>query len=232
VATALARTLAEHTTRYSYRFVFVPGTVGPITWLSRNDAAVDRIRHGLVLALLGGPGGFVYKRSRRGDADIDRAAAHLLREVAEVRAFDPYGYDERQYCSPGFDLPVGRLTRAPHGEFREYHTSADDLALVEPSRLAESLELVLRIVAMLEGNATYLNLKPKGEPQLGRRGLYGSLGGGLEGREREHALLWVLSMSDGSSSLLDVAERSGLAFSAVREAADALAAADLIEELR
>jgi aminopeptidase-like protein len=228
VATWLARRLAERPRRLSYRFLFVPGTIGPIAWLALNEERLHNIRHGLVLALLGRPGNFVYKRSRRGDATVDRAAAHTLRDAGEVRDFDPYGYDERQYCSPGFDLPVGRLTRTPHGEFPEYHTSADDLDLVEPQCLAEALVTVESIVEVLEGNASYVNLKPKGEPQLGRRGLYDSLGGDTEGRERELALLWVLSLSDGRHSLLDVAERSRLPFATVRHAADALLERELL----
>ena len=228
VATWLARRLAERSRRLSYRFVFVPGTIGPIAWLARNEERLNNIRHGLVLALLGRPGKFVYKRSRQGDATVDRAAAHTLGDAGEVRDFDPYGYDERQYCSPGFDLPVGRLTRTPHGEFPEYHTSADDLDLVEPQCLAEALVTVESIVEVLEGNASYVNLKPKGEPQLGRRGLYDSLGGGTEGRERELALLWVLNLSDGRHSLLDVAERSRLPFATVRHAADALLERELL----
>jgi aminopeptidase-like protein len=222
VATWLAQRLAEAPRRLSYRFLFVPGTVGALTWLALNEGGVDRIRHGLVLTLLGRPGGFVYKRSRRGHADVDEAAAYALGEAGEVRDFDPYGYDERQYCSPGFDLPVGRLTRTPHGEFPEYHTSADNLDLIDPGALAEALETVESIVEILEGDGRYLNLSPKGEPQLGRRGLYQSLGGGTGGRERELALLWVLSFSDGRHSLLDVARRSGLPFEAIRAAADAL----------
>jgi aminopeptidase-like protein len=232
VATSLAQRLAAQNRRLSYRFLFVPGTIGPITWLARNEDAVGLIRHGLVLTLLGGPGGFVYKRSRRGDAPVDRVAAHVLGEAGEVRDFDPYGYDERQYCSPGFDLPVGRLTRAPHGEYPEYHTSADDLSLVTPERLEESLGTVESILDVIEQDGSYVNQSPKGEPQLGRRGLFGSLGGATGGREREHALLWVLSLSDGSHTLLDVAEQSGLPFVAVRAAADALCETGLLTEAR
>jgi aminopeptidase-like protein len=228
VAVSLAQRLSRRRPRHSFRFLFVPGTIGPITWLARNEDAVARIRHGLVLTLLGGPGGFVYKRSRRGDAVVDRAASLVLGAAGDVRDFDPYGYDERQYCSPGYDLPVGRLTRAPHGEFPEYHTSADDLSLVRPERLGEALEVAGAILEVLEGDATYVNQSPRGEPQLGRRGLSGSLGGGTAGRDREQALLWVLSLSDGEHSLLAVAERSGLPFAAVRAAADALAEQGLV----
>jgi aminopeptidase-like protein len=232
VATALADRLAKARRRLSCRFLFVPGTIGPITWLAHNEEGLGHVRAGLVLTLLGGPGRFVYKRSRRGDTPADRAAAYVLGDGGEVRDFEPIGYDERQYCSPGFDLPVGRLTRTPHGEFPEYHTSADDLSLIGSEQLEEALDTVEAIVNVLDGDATYVNLSPKGEPQLGRRGLFASLGGATDGREREHALLWVLSLSDGRHSLLDVAERSGLPFAAVRSAADALLEHGLLAEAR
>jgi aminopeptidase-like protein len=232
VATALADRLAMARRRLSYRFLFVPGTIGPITWLAHNEERLGHVRAGLVLTLLGGPGRFVYKRSRRGDTPADRAAAYVLGDGGELRDFEPIGYDERQYCSPGFDLPVGRLTRTPHGEFPEYHTSADDLSLLGSEQLEEALDTVEAIVNVLDRDATYVNLSPKGEPQLGRRGLFASLGGATDGREREHALLWVLSLSDGRHSLLDVAERSGLPFAAVRSAADALLEHGLLAEAR
>jgi aminopeptidase-like protein len=172
-----------------------------------------------------------YKRSRRGDAEIDRAVVQVLRDKQvpfSVRDFSPYGYDERQYCSPGFDLPVGCLMRTPYGEYAEYHTSADALDLVKPAALEDSLDTCLRVVDLLERNRLYVNLKPKGEPQLGRYGLYGSLGGGHHGEQRQLALLWVLNLSDGRTSLLDVATRSGQSFGLVAESADRLEAAGLI----
>jgi len=110
VAVFLAQLLSGLELHYSYRFLFIPGTIGAITWLARNREAVGRIRHGLVLTCIGDAGGFHYKKSRRGNAEIDRAAAHVLRHCSdspEILDFSPYGYDERQYCSPGFNLPVG-----------------------------------------------------------------------------------------------------------------------------
>jgi aminopeptidase-like protein len=231
VAATLARLLHQAPRRYTYRFLFVPGTIGAITWLALNEARTAGIAHGLVLACLGDGGGLTYKRSRRGDTEIDRAAAHVLAHSGEphqVRDFTPYGYDERQYCSPGFDLPVGSLTRTPHGEYPEYHTSADGPGLVRPERLAASLQRCLEIVEVLEGNRTCLNLSPKGEPQLGRRGLYGPLGGQSHAAAAQLALLWVLSLADGTRSLLDVAEHSALPFAAVHTAARALEAAGLL----
>ena len=234
VATFLAQYLAQAPRRYSYRFVFVPGTIGAITWLSRNFDAVERVQHGLVLTLLGQNGPFTYKQSRRGTAAIDRAAALVLGQAGvphAVRPFSPYGYDERQYCSPGFDLPVGCLSRTPFGEFPEYHTSADNLDFVSPATLQASLELVQNILAVLDANRRYRNRSPYGEPQLGRRGLYNNVGGGPEGADWQMTLLWVLNLSDGQHSLLDIAERAGLPFGRVQQAATALAATDLLELL-
>jgi aminopeptidase-like protein len=228
VAVELARHLAHRAPRYSYRFIFAPGTIGAITWLARNEARVGRIRHGLVLAGVGRSAPFLYKRSRRGDAEIDRAAAHVLTHTGGEHGlvdFTPYGYDERQYGSPGFNLAVGSLSRGAHGSFPEYHTSADDLTFVTPAALAGSLACVGEIVAVLEGNATYVNTQPRGEPQLGRRGLYRAMGGP---GATEMAMLWVLNQSDGRHSLLDIAERAGLPFVDVRRAADLLIAHELL----
>ncbi len=234
VMTWLAQALqARPRRRYSYCFLFIPGTIGSITWLARNEERAGRIAHGLVAANLGDAGWFHYKRSRRGDAEIDRAVLEVLRASGEdfkVEDFVPFGYDERQYNSPGFNLAVGSLTRTPYGRYPEYHTSADNLDFVKPEALEGSLRTYLAVVDVLEGNRRYLNLNPKCEPQLGRRGLYRSIGGDDAGRARELALLWVLNLSDGEHDLLAVAERSGIRFAAVREAADALLEAGLLRE--
>ncbi len=234
VATYLARHLAGLPRRFSYRFVLVPGTIGALTWLSRHFDTVGRVRHGLVLTLLAGPGAFTYKQSRRGTAVVDQAAALVLAEAGvphAVRPFSPYGYDERQYCSPGFNLPVGCLSRTPFGEFAEYHTSADNLDLVRPEQLAESLHLVQELLAVLEANRRYRSRSPYGEPQLGRRGLYKNVGGGLDGAAWQLALLWVLNLSDGQHTLLHIAQRAGLPFTQVHQAATALLGTDLLELL-
>jgi len=183
VACFLAKHLSQSSRRYSYRFLFIPGTIGAITWLCINESGVSRIKHGLVLAGVGDAGPFSYKRSRRGNTDIDQAAAHVLRQFGQgvrVIDFSPYGYDERQYCSPGFNLPVGRLSRTLHGTFPEYHTSADNLSFVHPRSLAESFTACLSIFSVLERNRAYTNTNPKCEPQLGTRGLYRALGGSTD----------------------------------------------------
>ena len=233
VATALAGALREARRRHTYRFLFIPGTIGSITWLARNEQVLPGIRHGLVLTCVGDGGSVTYKRSRRGDADVDRAIAQVLRESGRehrLEDFSPWGYDERQYCSPGFDLPVGCLMRTPHGRFPEYHTSADDLELVRPEALADSLRTCLAAFSVLERNRTYLNTNPKGEPQLGKRGLYEAIGGRADRAELQMALLWVLNQSDGDHDLLAIAERSSLPFGTVAAAAATLAEHGLLLE--
>lgn len=221
VTACLARRLSEQRLKYSYRFVWAPGTIGSLTWLSRNRETVGRIRHGLVLTGLGDPGPFTYKRSRQGSAAIDRIVPRVLRgrdQQARIEDFSVYGYDERQFCSPGFNLPVGRLTRTPYGEYPQYHTSADDLRFIAPDQLAEALAVLLDIVGVIEvGERRYINTSPHGEPRLGKRGLFRPTGGvGLSGREA--ALLWVLNLSDGSHSVIDIAERANLDFATLASA--------------
>lgn len=229
VAVELARSL-EHP-YYTYRFIFAPGTIGAITWLARNAERVAQVKHGLVLACAGDRGALTYKQSRRGDAEIDRVLAYVLRDRPhEIRPFSPYGYDERQYCSPGFDLGVGCLTRTPYAEYPEYHTSGDNPDLVAPESMVDTLTVLREAVAVLDANGHYVNLSPYGEPQLGRRGLYDSLGGRSDAKQAQLAMLWVLSFSDGEHSLLDIAERAGLPFDSVAAAATALADAGLLKE--
>lgn len=235
VATMLARRLATAPCRYTYRFLFIPGTIGSITWLARNEAMTPLIRYGLVLSCLGDAGGMTYKRTRRDNAAIDRSVAHVLKHDAathRIVPFIPYGYDERQYCSPGFNLPVGCLMRTPNGEYKEYHSSADNLSLLRAESLAHSLDILERVVAVIEGDETYRSLNPKGEPQLGRRGLYAKMGGQRTASFDQLALLWVLNLADGAHSLLDVAERAGMPFAAIRAAADALVEAALLAPVR
>ena len=234
LATFLAKYLSQASLlRYSYRFLFIPGTIGSITWLCLNEAQVANIKHGLVATLVGDPGQFTYKKSRQGNAEVDRAVTHTLKHSGqdyETVDFFPYGYDERQYCSPGFNLPVGCLMRTPHGRFPEYHTSADNLDFVQPKYLGDSFLKYLAVVHVLENNKKYLNLNPKCEPQLGKRGLYQLIGGNQDGKIDQMALLWVLNLSDGNYTLLDIAERSGLAFDLIKDAADALVACNLLKE--
>lgn len=233
VAVSLAKELLKKKQRYSYRFLFIPGTIGAITWLALNEKNAKRIKHGLVASLLGDTGHFTYKRSRRGNTEIDQIAEWVLksRNIGnEIIDFFPYGYDERQYCSPGFNLAVGCLSRTPFGQYVQYHTSADNLDFISTEALQESYEVYLEIINMIEANRKFINLSPMGEPQLGKRGLYSLKGGNNDAKEFQLALLWVLNLSDGENSLFDITRRSKMKFETIRFAAENLEKSGLLKE--
>lgn len=228
----LAKCLSNISLKYSYRFLFIPGTIGSIVWLALNESNVSKIKHGLVATNLGDSGQFTYKKSRQENAEIDKTVLNVLKNSGnnyEIMDFVPYGYDERQYCSPGFDLPVGCLMRTPHGRYPEYHTSADNLDIVQPHYLGDSFSIYLSVLSILESNNKYLNQNPKCEPQLGKRGLYTATGGQNNTIVDQMALLWVLNLSDGQHTLLDISERSGLEFDLIKSAVDALLETDLLQ---
>ncbi len=235
LATFLAKELSSRKNRYTYRFLFIPGTIGSITWLALHEAQTKKIRHGLVVACVGDPGHIHYKKSRNGSAEIDQAVTHVLEHSGdpyEILDFSPYGYDERQYCSPGFNLNVGSLTRTPHGRFPEYHTSADNLDFIRPECLADTLDKYLQVINILEGNQKYLNTNPKCEPQLGKRGLYSGMGGHKNTKDAEMALLWTLNLSDGEHDLLSIAQQAKMPFSLIGEAAERLKHAGLLKTVQ
>ena len=234
LSTFLAKYINQFSSKFTYRFLFVPATIGSITWLALNESDISLIQHGLVAVNLGDSGKFTYKKSRKGNAEIDQVVMNVLKNSGidyHVIDFFPYGYDERQYCSPGFDLPIGCLMRTPHGHYPEYHTSADNLEFVKPQYLAESFSIYSSVLDVLENNRTYLNRNPKCEPQLGKRGLYQKIADHSDSQTRQLAMLWVLNLSDGNHSLLDISNRSGLDFSLIKDAADMLIDCDLLTEL-
>jgi aminopeptidase-like protein len=229
--TYLAKQLKDVKTKYSYRFLFAPGTIGAIAWLARNEDKVQRVKHGLILSMVGDGGGPTYKKSRKGDARIDRAVAHILHHSglnATIQDFSPYGYDERQYCSPAFNLPVGLFQRSKFGSIPQYHTSSDNLDFIKPQYLGQSYRLITLVLEVVENDAVFLNTLPKCEPQLGKRGLYDAIGGHKDVGDRRMAMLWVLNLSDGAHSLLDIAEKADLPFSLIRISADLLCAHNIL----
>jgi len=235
LASTLAKLLTPLTLRYSYRFLFIPGAIGSITWLARNEARAMEIKHGLVITGVGDAGCLHYKKSRQGNSEIDRAVEHVLKhwgQPYQIHDFSPYGYDERQYCSPGFNLAVGSLTRTPHGQYPQYHTSADNLDFISVPSLTDSFMAYLAVLRVLEGNRTYRNLNPKCEARLGKRGLYRSVGGQIDQPLRELAMLWLLNLSDGDHTLLDIADRAGIRFDLVEEIARELKTVGLLEEVQ
>ena len=229
----LAKALGARKTRYNYRFLFAPGTIGALTWLAGNEDKISRIDHGLIVSCVGDGGGPNYKRSRRGNSLIDQAMQYVLNadgRQGKISDFSPYGYDERQYCSPGFNLPVGLFQRSAFGTFPEYHTSADNLDFISPEHLASSYRMIMDAIDILEMNWTPINLFPKGEPQLGRRGLYSALGGDKSAGETAMGYLWVLNLADGNHTLLDMAQKSGMSFRDIARAAQLLLANGLLAE--
>jgi aminopeptidase-like protein len=229
--TLFARELRRRKTRYTYRFLVIPGTIGSLTWLALNEERLGRIKSGLVLSGVGDASNPTYKKSRRGNATIDRAFEHVLRhsnDAHKIIDFFPYGYDERQFCSPGFNLPVGLFQRGQFGTYPEYHTSADNLSFISGDRLADSYATILNAINVIDRDRLMLNLYPKGEPQLGRRGIYGKIGGTADAWRNNLAMLWVLNLSDGEHSLLDIAERAELPFDLIHAAAELLEEAKLV----
>ena len=232
-AERLAARAAGEPSPFTWRFVFVPGTIGAIAFLASLGERVPDVAGGLVLTGLGDAADHTYKTTPDGDAWIDRVVARVLAErrpdAHAVVPFGPYGYDERQYCSPGYDWPVGRLTRGVHGTFPEYHTSDDDLDFVTPAGLAGSLDLLRAIGRAIDRDVAWRSLSPRGEPQLGRRGLYGALGARSDPGAAQMAMLWLLNRANGRESLVDVAARSGIALDTLHETAVLLEAHGLLE---
>ena len=236
VAAALYRRLAAWPRRrLTYRFVFAAETIGALAYLSlRGEHLRERLDAGFVLTCLGGPASLAYKRSRRRDTLADRAAAYSLPRLGPVRwrDFAPTGSDERQYCSPGFDLPVGSLMRTAYGEYGAYHTSDDDRAFLDFAAVQRSVDAAEALCRALDdGGARYRNLSPYGEPQLGRRGLYPDIAVGAANVGAADAILWLLNLSDGEHDLLAIAERSGVALEQLADAAARCVEAGLLERV-
>lgn len=221
----LAKFLTGIKLKYSYRFLFIPETIGAITWLYQNEKHLPNIRFGLVATCVGDPGISTYKKSRGSVNTIDKIVQKVLEDSGDpfkIIDFFPSGSDERQFCSPGFNMPVGSLMRTPYAQFPEYHTSADNLNFVTAKHLADSFRKYTEVIYTIENDNRYLNTNPKGEPQLGRRGLYQTIGGKKDAGMAEAAIQWTLNQSDGVHSLLDIAIQSKIPFRAIRDAADSL----------
>ena len=234
VLTFIAEALSRGRNRYSYRLLFLPGTIGAITWLAINEQKTAHIKHGLVIAGVGDAGGPTYKRSRLGHAQIDRVMSHCLGHAAKpgtILDYFPYGYDERQFCSPGFDLPVGLIQSSKFADYPEYHTSADNLNFVRPAYLAASYDLISTALQILEEDGIFLSANPKCEPQLGKRGLYGLLGGDKDTAAKQMTMLWTLAYADGRTSLLDIAEKAAVPFCDVKRMSDLLKEHGLLKAL-
>jgi aminopeptidase-like protein len=235
VAAFLYRRLSRWPTRrLTYRFVFAPETIGAIAYLAmRGEHLREHLRAGYVVSCAGTEDRFTLKRSRRGDTLADRAALHVLSRLPEeprVLAFFPTGSDERQYCSPGFNLPVASVMRSMYGTYPEYHTSLDDRDLISYEALRGSVDVYERILCVLDANVRYVSQAPFGEPQLSPRGLYDTLGT-RDSSAFTVALLWLLNLADGEHDLLEAAELSGIDFAELAAAGRACRDAGLVTEV-
>ena len=222
IATMLAHYLKNINLKYSIRFLFIPETIGAITWLYFNEKKLSKIKHGLVITCAGDQGISTYKKSRQGDTQIDKIAEYVLEKSElpySIVDFFPTGSDERQFCSPGFNLPVGSLMRTMYGKFQEYHTSADNLDFIKKDALFDTYQKYVKTIFIIDNNKVYTNQNPKCEPQLGKRGLYREIGAQKITRDVESAIFWILNLSDGKNSLLDIAKRSNINFEVLLETA-------------
>ena len=257
VTTILAKLLSKTDTYFSYRFLFIPETIGAITWLSKNQKNLSQIKSGLVVTCVGGNGGFTYKKTRDNDSEIDKISIDVLkhtRKKFETRDFFPYGSDERQYSSPGIDLPIGVLMRTPYYEFKEYHTADDNLNSIKKFALNDSLIMLLKIILQIEKkkpsfnrnqkNETsklkseiYQNLNPYCEPQLGRRKLYRNISKSrlVDKKNSENmvelSICWVLNFSDGLHSLKEISQKSNLPLKLLRKTAKLLIEKKLLKKI-
>ncbi len=234
VLTQLAQKLQAQKNQFSYRFIFIPGTIGAITWLAQNEKNLKNIHAGLVASLLGDAGDFTYKKSRRGDTEMDFVVRQVLQKLQhphEILEFIPYGYDERQFCAPAFNLAIGNLTRSQFGTYPEYHTSGDNLQLIRPKYLEASFHLYDAIVHFFENNIYFKNQYPKGEPQLGKRGLYDAIGGNSDSKKMQMVMLWLLNLSDGQHSLSHIAHKAGYDLTLVKKVSEILEEKGLLKRL-
>ena len=235
LTTILAKHISKLSLNYSFRFLFIPETIGAITWLAINEKNLSKIKHGLVATCVGDLGISTYKKSRQNNADIDKTVEFILKNSnSEYKIVDffPSGSDERQFCSPAFNLPVGSLMRTPYGKFSQYHTSEDNLDFVGAHHLADSYVKYINTIFVLENNKKFVNLNPKCEPQLGKRGLYRQIGGQKLSQDSEMAIFWMLNFSDGEHSILDISEKSGIKFKILVDAALKLQQNNLIREAK
>ncbi len=200
--------------RYSYRFVFIPETIGSIYYLSVNGEDLrKKMIAGYVVTCIGDNGPFTYKRSRRKNTITDRVAELILKQTEtdyKIYDFFPTGSDERQYCSPGFNLPVGSLMRTMYGKYPEYHTSADNRDFISFAAMEESVNKYLSIIDVIENNKMYINRLPYCELQLGKRGLYPTLGSQKGMADFVKGIMWLLNLADGKHDLIDIANLSNL----------------------
>jgi len=226
-STLLAKSILDSgKPQYSWRFVFIPETIGAIAYLYHNEDNIEGVKGGFVVSCCGGQGPLGYKESFLGDSLVDRAVRLAFRDrsIEAIRyPFSPLGSDERQYSSPGFRIPISTICKDKYYEYPEYHTSLDNLSFVNGEQILESLVLYQDATRILDQNANFVSNISKGEVRLGSRGLYPKTGGSInqpaiggfnveQGNSELDVISWLLFMADGKNDLVTIAERSGIAY--------------------
>ena len=237
VAFLYERLAALTTRRLTYRFAVVPETIGAIAYLTKRGALLsEKMIAGYVVTCVGDRGSsFTYKKSRRGDTLADRAALAVLQDVGShkiIPFFAEGGSDERQYCSPGFNLPVGSLMRTIYADFPEYHTSLDNKKVISFDAMLQSIDVYAAIAHVLESNYVWKNTVMYGEPQLGARGLYGTMCLPKQAGENVPAIMRFLNLADGTRDVITITEQSGISINTMLKIIPVLLRAGLIETIK
>lgn len=249
--TLLLAWLRDQPRRHSYRFIIIPETIGALAYLALHADAMRALSGAFVVATVAGPGRIGYKRTFLGDHYLDRLVRQTFREFRLEYVeypFDAGGSDERQYSSPGFRIPTGMICKDKYYEYPYYHTSLDNLDFARAEYLVQTLRMYQAVIENLEHDRVYRSLNPNGEPMLGRRGLYPQVGGSIRQQAAGNgqaepvaadgvhygddldAIRWLLFYGDGKTSLLEIAERTGLPVRQLRQVAETLCRHQLLVE--
>jgi aminopeptidase-like protein len=228
----LLKSLRSRKTKHSYRFVIAPETIGSIAYLNRNESAMRRVSGGFVITTVAGPGRFGYKRTFLGDDPVDSAVRNAFRKLKisyHEYPFDINGSDEKQYSSPFFRIPVGTICKDKYFEYDEYHTSLDNLSFISARDLVKTLDVYIAAIDCLEKGAAYRSTNPRCSPMLGKRGLYPKIGGHIKqrfsgsGKSTDiEALNWMMFYGDGSRTISNISEKTGVPEDRLNNAARAL----------
>jgi aminopeptidase-like protein len=218
--------------KYSYRFVFAPETIGVIAFLQKTGMYLkEKLLAGYVLTCCGDSGNFVYKQTKNPDSVTDKISHHVLKHQSipyEVIPFSVGGSDERQYCSPGFNLPVGSLTRSMYQRYKEYHTSLDNKSFISFEAMKKTILVYFKFIEAFELNGIYTNTMPYCEPQLGKRGLYPSSVAPTDQRAALHRMMHLITWCDGSHDVLTIAEKRKESISEYKEILEKLEAQSVL----
>lgn len=222
---------------FNYRLMIVPETIGSISYLSKYGEELKKnCVGGLVATCVGDRHAWNYKKSKLGNSSIDKVCMNLMNfsnlQNHKIHDFFPTGSDERQFCSPAFNLPVGSITRSMYTHYKEYHTSLDNKDFISFTAFKESIEFYLKVILCFESFGKYENLTPHCEPMLGKRNLYDSIGAANKTNQTQNAFLYLLSFSDGNHDLVDIANKMEISMYELLPFVKALVDANLLKKIQ